>query len=178
MWVSVENEMFLTRRGCSWFPLLFPAAYNNVIAIYFWGHFVWSNAPATGSTLTLSEFFWPFIKRMLLTGPESQERMRKQWQNIRKGIPEHTLNLVIRLPAASKYTNKYLNSWSELVSLSHEHLFRYRNSIMHYRVHVGEVMSCLGGKVCLVRISSVDARHTVGFMPPMCHSCPQMIKEK
>lgn len=47
---------------------------------------------------------------------------------------------------------------------------------MNYRVRVGEVVSCPGGQG--VRLSSVDARQTVGFIPPMCHSCPQMIKEK
>lgn len=134
--------MHLIRRGCSWFPLLFPAACDNVVATYFWEHFVWSNESASGSALTRSEFFWPFIKRMLLSSPESPERMRKP---------------------------------NGLVSLFHE-LFRYRNSTMNYRVHVGEVVSGPGGQG--VRLSSVDARQTVGFIPPMCHSCPQMLKEK
>lgn len=141
MWVSLENEMHLTRRGCSWFPLLFPVACNNVIATYFWEHFAWSNESASGSALTWSEFFWPFIKNVAQWPWIPRENEKTQW-------PRQSL------------------SW----------LFRYRNSIMNYRVRVGEVVSCPGGQG--VRLSSVDARQTVGFIPPMCHSCPQMIKEK
>lgn len=144
---------------------------------------LWSNAPAIGSALTCSEFSWPFIKRMLLTTLIPQGECENRMAEYQKGhswthFKVALMTLVIRLPAASKYTNKYLNSWSELVSLSHEHLFRCRNSLMHYRVHVGGVVSGQGGKVCTVRICSADARRTVGFVPPTCHSYSQKMKEK